>query len=220
MLRRRTPLGRLRLGEQVDDPETLGRDPAARVRDHALFEAEPLRRLQRVRGPRPAERDPVERLVCLRIQPGGRVRGPVGRARPLLQLRMVRGRDRQPCLAGQPRHERLREGRPLDRVGAGGQLVHEDKRPLRRRAEDPDEVRDVPGEGREAHLDRLLVADVGKHLVEHGESRLRGRRAQPGLVEERSQPERLQRNGLAAGVRPADHQRAQRAEVEVDRHGG
>ena len=75
------------------------------------------------------------------------------------------------------------------------------------------------GEGREAHLDRLLVADVGEHLVEDRQRRLRRRRAQARLVEQRGEAERLQRDRLAAGVRPADHERPQRAEVEVDRHG-
>ena len=45
-----------------------------------------------------------------------------------------------------------------------------------------------------------------------------GGRAQAALVEQRSEAERLQRDGLAAGVRAADHERAQRAELEVDRH--
>ena len=43
-----------------------------------------------------------------------------------------------------------------------------------------------------------------------GSAARRGRRAQPGLVEQRREPERLQRDGLAAGVRAADHERAQR----------
>ena len=76
----------------------------------------------------------------------------------------------------------------------------------------------MPGERREAHLDRLPVADVGEHLVEHRQRRRLGRHAQPGLVQQRGEPERLQRDRLAARVRPADHERAQRAEVEVDRH--
>ncbi len=72
-------------------------------------------------------------------------------------------------------------------------------------------------EGREAHRDRLLVADVDEDLVEDGQRRLVRRRAQAALVEDGREPERLQGHGLAAGVRPADHERAQRAELEVDR---
>ena len=42
----------------------------------------------------------------------------------------------------------------------------------------------------------------------------------PAWCRRTRQPERLQRDGLAAGVRPADHERAERSEVEVDRDGG
>ena len=38
-------------------------------------------------------------------------------------------------------------------------------------------------------------------------------------MQERREPERLQRHRLAAGVRAADHERAQGAEIEVDRNG-
>ena len=77
----------------------------------------------------------------------------------------------------------------------------------------------MAGEGREAHLDRLPVADVGEHLIEDREGRSLGRRPEPGLVQQRGEPERLQRHRLAARVRAAEHERAQPAEVEVDRHG-
>ena len=65
-------------------------------------------------------------------------------------------------------------------------------------------LRDVAGEGREAHLDRLPVADVGEHLVEDGQRGRLGRRPQARLVQQRGEAERLQRDRLAARVRPAD----------------
>ena len=77
----------------------------------------------------------------------------------------------------------------------------------------------MAGEGREAHLDRLPVADVGEHLVEDGQRRRLGGGPQPRLVQERGEPERLQRDRLAAGVGAADHERPQATEVEIDRHG-
>ena len=167
------PLGRLRLGEQLLDPQPLGRDAPARVGDDARVEAEPLRDLERVRRARPAERDAVERRVRLRVEPRGRVGDAVGRARPLLQLRVVRRHDGQPRLLREPVEQRLRQRRALDRIGAGRELVDEDERALPRRAQDRDEVGDVAGEGREAHLDRLPVADVREHLVEDGQRRRR-----------------------------------------------
>ena len=73
-------------------------------------------------------------------------------------------------------------------------------------------------ERREAHRDRLLVADVDEDLVEDGQGGRVRRRPQAALVQDGGEPERLQGDGLAAGVRPADHERAEAAEVEVDRH--
>ena len=163
---------------------------------------------------------PVQRRVRVGVEPRGRVRDAVRRARPLLQLGVVRRHDRQARLLGEPRQECLRQRGALDRVRAGGHLVEQDERPLPGRAQDLDEVGDVAGEGREAHLDRLPVADVREHLVEDRQRGRVRRRAQPGLVQQRGEAERLQGDGLAAGVRAADHERAQAAEVEVDRHGG
>ena len=62
-------------------------------------------------------------------------------------------------------------------------------------------LRDVAREGREAHLDRLPVADVGRTWSKTGSASRLGGRPQPGLVEERGEAESLQRHGLAAGVR-------------------
>ena len=114
----------------------------------------------------------------------------------------------------------LGERRTLDGIGAGGDLVEEHERVRGRALEDPDQVPQVRGEGREAHRDRLLVADVDEDLVEDGQRRLVRRWPQTALVERGGEPEGLQRHGLAARVRPADHERAQAAELEVDRHGG
>ena len=112
-------LGRLGLGEQLGRPQPLRRRCGrARRRRRRAVEPEPLGDLQRVRRARPAERDPVERLVRLGIEAGRGVRDAVGRARPLLQLGVVRRHDRQPRLRGEPREQRLRERRALDRVGA------------------------------------------------------------------------------------------------------
>ena len=129
-------------------------------------------------------------------------------------------RDREPCLAGEAREQRASERGALDRVGPAGDLVEQDERAVGGRVEDRDEVPDVAGERREAHGDRLLVADVAQDLVEHGQCGFVGRWAQPALVQYGSEPERLQRDRLAAGVRAADHDRTEVAGLEVDRHCG
>ena len=76
----------------------------------------------------------------------------------------------------------------------------------------------MAGERREAHRDRLLVADVGEDGVEDGKRGLVGGRPEPALVQQRREAERLQRDGLAARVRARDDERPQVAELEVDRH--
>ncbi len=129
-------------------------------------------------------------------------------------------RHGEPRLGREAVEQRLGERRTLDGIGAGGDLVEEHERLGGRPLEDPDQVPQVGGEGREAHRDRLLVADVDEDLVEDGQRRLVRRWPQAALVERGGEPERLQRHGLAARVRPADHERPQAAELEVDRDGG
>ena len=87
-------------------------------------------------------------------------------ARPLLQLGVVTRRDGETGLRREPGEQRLRESRALDGVGPGRDLVEQDERAVGGRLEDLQQVAHVGGEGREAHLDRLLVADVHEHLVE------------------------------------------------------
>jgi len=60
---------------------------------------------------------------------------------------------------------------------------------------------------------------VGQDLVEHRQLDVLGRGPQPALVQERRQADRLQRDGLAAGVRAGDDDGAKCAGLEVDRHG-
>ena len=84
---------------------------------------------------------------------------------------------------------------------------------------DPDDRAQVPGERRERLRDRLLVADVGEDVAPDRQPAAgRGRDVQPGLVHEAEQPERPQRDGLAAGVRAGDDERRVAvAEPDVDR---
>ena len=181
-------------------------------------QAEPFGDTQRVRGSRPAELDPVERLVGLDVEPGRGVLD-VGRCgRPLLQLGVVarcHGEPRLPCEALE---QRLGKGGTLDGIGSRCDLVEEDERAVCRRGEDPGERAQVTREGREAHRDRLLVADVDEDVVEDRQRRLVGRWAQTALVERRGEPERLQRDRLPARVRARDDHGAELSEVELDRH--
>ena len=210
----------LGLGDELGDEQPLGRDALPRGRDDRRRQAEALRGLQRVRRAGPAEDDRVERLVALGVDAGGGVRRAVGGARPLLQLGEVARRHGQPRLRGEAARAAPRRA-PRPRPGSvpAASSSRRTSDSLGRPLEDPDEVAHVRGEGREAHRDRLLVADVDEDLVEDRQRRLVGGRPQPALVERRGEAERLQGDGLAARVRPADHERPQRAELEVDRDG-
>ena len=68
----------------------------------------------------------------------------------------------------------------------------------------------------------LLVADVGHHATEDRQARsICGRHPQPRLVHQRQEPERLERDCLAARVRTRDDQRPIAeaiAEAQVDRN--
>ncbi len=112
------------------------------------------------------------------------------------------------------------ERRALDRVGAGGDLVEQHERPRRRRLEDVHEIAEVSREGRERRRDGLLVADVGQHVGEDRQTRALGRDVQAALVQQRAQPERLQRDRLAARVGSAEHEHPDAREREIDRHDG
>ena len=69
-------------------------------------------------------------------------------------------------------------------------------------------------------LDRLLVADIGIDRVEDAQRRAgMGRDVQPRLGHQRQQTDRLERHGLAAGIRSGDHQhKGVRIQLEIDRH--
>ncbi len=82
-----------------------------------------------------------------------------------------------------------------------------------------DEVANVRREGREAHRDGLLVADVDQDLVEDGKRRLVRRWPQAALVQDGGETQRLQCDGLAARVGSADYERSEGAELEVDGNG-
>ena len=98
----RGPLRRLRLGDELRRPQPLRRDARTGVGDDRRVEPEPLGDAKRVRRAGPAEREPVERRVGLQVEAGGGVRDAVVRARPLLQLGVVRRHDRQPRLRREP----------------------------------------------------------------------------------------------------------------------
>ena len=171
-------------------------------------------------GPGPPERERVGGRERLRVEADGAVERARRRARPLLDLGVVRRRDRERRALRQLVEQGARQRGALDRVGAGGDLVEQHERARRGRLEHVHEVAQVPRERRERGRDRLLVADVGEHVGEDGQAGALGRDVQAALVEQRAQPERLQRDRLAARVGAAEHEHAHAGERQVDRHDG
>ena len=213
-------LGAGGLAEQPLGLDALGCEPGARAVDDAAVEAETARDLERVGGAGPAERERVGGRERLRVEADGAVERARRRARPLLDLGVVGRRDRQRGALRELVEQGARERRALDRVRARRDLVEQHEGRRRRGGEDLHEVAQMPGERRERRGDRLLVADVGEHVAEDGQSRALGRHVQAALVQQGAQSERLQGDGLAARVGAAEHEHAHAGERHVDRHDG
>ncbi len=230
-VRRRLPLGggasKLKLSLSL----SMCRSPHQRIRllarrrhrptgrrDHGIRQSERLGDIQRVGGAVAADRDRIARAQGRRIDRNGRVLGPWEGDRPLLERPEV-GRDQdQRARADQPLQDRLGQGTAFIGIGARGDLVQQYQRAAARRGDDLREAAHVGRERREVQRNRLFVADVRQDPIEDREPcRARGH-AQPALGQRRKHAQRLECHGLAAGVRPADDQRTDPLEVEIDRH--
>jgi len=111
------------------------------------------------------------------------------------------------------------ERRPFHGVGARAQLVEQDEAAAVRLPDHADDVRHMRGKSAERLLDALLVPDIRQHLVEHGNLASVPRRDhQAAHRHQRQKADRLERDGLAAGIRPGDDERVERI-AELDIHG-
>ena len=140
-----------------------------------------------------------------------------------LQLGVVGGRGDHRSGVEQARDDGHGQRRALGGIGPGADLVEQHERRRPGGLDEAHDVAQVAAEGGERLRDALLVADVGHDPAEDRQARPIGRRhAQPCLVHEREQAERLEADRLAAGVRPGDDEGAVAeavAEAQVDRHG-
>jgi hypothetical protein len=74
---------------------------------------------------------------------------------------------------------------------------------------DAHDIGQMPAEGAERLFNGLLIADISPDCLEAGQLGAALRRdVQPRLRHQHQQPDRLQADGLAAGVRAGDDQRA------------
>ena len=180
---------------------------------------EPFGDRERLAAAGQPDRQPVRRRQGLEVELDCGVPCPGRGVGIRLQLGVVgRGGDER-ARGDEVVEQRLGERRALGRVRAGAELVEQHERARPGLLHDPHDRAQVPGERRERLGDRLFVADVGEHVAQHGQAAARGGRdVEPGLVHQREQPERAQRDGLAAGVRAGhDERRVVAAEADVDR---
>ena len=104
--------------------------------------------------------------------------------------------------------DHLSQRRAFCGVGARAQLVEQHQVPGRHLVHDGYDVGHVGGEGGQALLDGLLVANVRVHFLKGGKLRAHGpRNVQAALGHQGHEAQGFQGDGLAAGVGACDDQR-------------
>ncbi len=199
---------------RVRAPERLG--PI----EHPGGEAEPARDREAVAPARPALHEPVGRLHALRVELQRGVDDAAALGVEPLQVAEVRRDERRRPAPDELLDHGSRERGPLGRIGARAHLVDEDEGIRVRGLDQVGEVGEVGRERREAPRDRLLVPDVGEEAGEDGEAgALAHRRDDAALGERGDEPDGLEEDALAAGVRPGDDETALAlGEHEVEGH--
>ena len=91
-----------------------------------------------------------------------------------LERHQVRGDQREGAGRAEVLHERDAERAALFGIGGGAEFVEQHQRIRRDVQRHLADVGDVRGEGAEVFLDRLVVADIGQHLLEERELGLGG----------------------------------------------
>ena len=143
----------------------------------------------------------------LYVKFAGGVDHPGGAHGVYLQLRVVGGSRHPAAVFAAEFDEADGQRCALRRVGARSQLVKQHQRLVVALIYDLDNVFHMGGEGGQALLDALLVADVRQHLGENGNgAAVVGGNVQAALGHKGQKPDGLQSDGLAAGVGAGDDQ--------------
>ncbi len=117
---------------------------------------------------------------------------------------MVRGRERQAAALAEFIEQGDGKRRALFRSCAGAQFIDQHERAWRGGFEHGAHVEHVRGKRGEIGGDGLFVADIHKNAIDERKAgRLRGD-GNAGLRREHGETNRFERDGLAAGVGPAD----------------
>ncbi len=187
--------------------------------DEALGHAQALGDVDGVAHAGLADAQVIGGAVRLGVELDAAVLGPRARERKGLEGADVRGGDAAAAAAQQLVENGLADGGALVRVGTGADLVDQDERPGAGFVQHLHLATQMGAEGAERLLHALLIADVDEDVLEdaHDGAPLDGN-GHAGLGHERQQADRLERDGLSAGVGAGDDQQVEIvAEAIVDR---
>jgi hypothetical protein len=191
--------------QQPLDLESLLADQAARPCEQVSGHAHPRGDGEGMAGAGPSELEREQGAEGLLVEGHGRVdHGGMVRRGRLEEAVVCRG-DHAATPADECLQEGKRQGGALLRIRAGADLVAEHERVL---VGDGQELGQVAQMGREAAQgagDRLLIPEVHAEPPDQGQGRVLARRHVPAaLGQQQADADRLERHGLAAGVRSAD----------------
>ena len=201
-----------RAGDDVLEADLVAGEVLAGLLDEKVRQAQLAGNFKGVGLARHADGEAVGGPERLHVELHGGVFHPRRGEGEGLELAVMRGGQRGHLHRKQMFENGHGQRRALGGVGARAQFVKQRQRLGRHRLQNGDDVGHVRGKGGERLLDGLLVADVGEHLVEHGQlAAVGGGDLQAGLRHQRKQPHGLQRHRLAAGVGAGDDQRGELA---------
>lgn len=198
----------LEVVEQALDADVVLAEDLPGAPEDDVGKAEPGGDEERVGLARDAHDEPEGRRQRAHVELHGGVHEAVGLAGVDLQVGEVRGDDGDGAGFVEVVQEAHAERAALGGVGARAELVEEHQGAFAGVREDAQDLGDVAREGGQVLRDALLVADVGPDLVQERDGR--ARRARDGHAaagHQAQQAERLEADGLAAGVGAGDDQR-------------
>ena len=206
------------LGKMIGELRLARAEVFTRGGDHRLVQAEPTGDFERQTPPGASVRQLVGRLERRQIETKGGARHTAGRGGVRLQLIVVARGDHRGAAAAEVIHDRHSQRASFNRIGAGSHLVEQHQR-RRRQSRSIDAMFLMCAE----NVLRLASIDCSSPMSANSERNTGSREpslrrnAQPGLSHQRQQSGRLQRDRLAAGVRPGDEQYGRRRN-HLDRH--
>ena len=201
----------MQVGDQRGGFVRLGRKLRARPVDHLRGQAEAARDVDAARSAGDADHQAIRRTQIHFVEFDRGVEDAGRRRGVRFQAVVVRGRERQAAALAEFIEQGDGKRRALFRSRARAQLIHEHERAGRGGFEHGAHVEHVRGKCGEIGGDGLLVANVHENAIDERKARrLRGD-GNAGLRGEHGEADRFERDGLAAGVRPADDEHGLRS---------